>query len=636
MKELRPYQKKVVSEFREWFNLDEKLATIVLPTGTGKSFSAASCIQAGLENEHIQVLWAAHREELINQAHKELSALLPNCSIDIEMAEQRANPDSQIIIGTVQTLHRNRKNMKDFSPGLVVVDEWHHYSEDNKQYHSLMEKYPQAKFLALTATPYRFSGGDLPLGRKLIEMDIGTAVENNYLVPPIPKTLRTKTSLANVKTRAGDFAIDELSKTVNNNDRNQLIANTIIGLVKEGRQGILFGVDVAHAKAMYELLKDHVRAEQIYGETDKEERREIIQKVSRREVDVVVNNLVCTEGWDAPHLSFVCIARPTKSLGLFVQMAGRGLRLFDNKKDCIILDVVDTIKVTQSRITFADFASTGDLDGNNKRINKIMELDIPDPLKNFPVFIPKENQTWTVDNETWFAPSWVLAENHWAIAWAKRDTRKETDEIELVPFTFRPSAKILRQNPIEVFSAEHGNGLMFDFSAQTEIAEVLCGNEKFSIPLYKLQKRTKKFIKVKLDKPIIRIFYVCQTQDKKKCRLISLLQDGKDFRLVDDQITDATTANELIKVTASEDDMEALVKADAKWRNRPASVKQIELIKKYMMWGRADQSLDLAGLTGGDASAIMDQVNHANTIIKLFGAKKESDLVGYSKITYDQ
>lgn len=634
-KQLRRYQERGKDAFLQWVQSNERLASVILPTGTGKTFLAASCIK----EFNGKVLWAAHREELINQAKKELSDIIPNANIEIEMAEQKASNKADIIVGSVQTLYRHRKNIHGFNPDLVVIDEWHHYDENNKTYNGLMERYTDAKFLGLTATPYRASGNILPLGHKLIEMDIGVAVAHNYLVPPKPEILKSNVSLANVRTRAGDFALDDLSVAVNVTDRNSLIAKRIIELVKdEKRQGILFGVDVAHSKAMADMLRKEVRVAEIYGETDKEDRRELMNRIYSGEIDVVCNNLVLTEGTDIPHINFICVARPTKSKGCAIQMIGRGLRLYEGKKDCVIVDVFDKVKTTQKRITFSDIAAATDIDGMQRRMSAIITEPLPDKLRNFPIFLIDSMGHWTVDNESWVIPSWILAPNHWVITWTKRENREETGEYEYTQFQYTPSKYSLEKNPIQVGHSTLGDGLMISISDDVIFpkAIVIFNDKKEEVPFCELTKKTKAFERKKLDKPIKRAFYICLDSDNNKGRLISLTQENDDsFKVVGDFVGDKTTLNEMVKVAAEQDEMLALLRSTAKWRSKEISLKQKELIKKYMSWGKIADDLDLDTMTGGDASAILDQINWGDIIVKLFGTDDRKKLKGYFNMLDD-
>jgi len=631
-KKPRKYQEKASIKFALWMDGLNDLASIILPTGTGKTFSTINAIKNYCEqNKKIKVLWIAHREELIEQAYNEFVDLMPGANVQIEQGKNKASPEADIIVGTVQTLYRERKNIKGFRPNLLVIDEYHHYDANNKSYHGVKERY-NTKTLGLTATPYRFSGGDLPLGDVLVEMDIGTAVRHNFLVPPKPTTLKTDVSLTGVHMRAGDFAINELSKAVNVSSRNKIIANKIIQVVKEEkRQGIMFGVDVAHAKAIYNLIKNEVRAAEVYGETPKEERHELMKQVRNGEIDVLCNNLVCTEGFDVPHMSFACIARPTRSLGLYTQMLGRPLRLFENKSDALIIDVFDKIKTTQQRITYADFASAGDIDGSRHRASAVIQEEIADKIENFPVVLRLyEGGRWVVDNDTWFAPSWMLSDNQWVTTWTKREERKETNQTEWVNLKRPPSSYHLSKNPMSIHHRFWGDGKavsMFDNH------NVVVQFDKFGekkILFSDLQKQDIKYEKIKLDKPIKRAIFICMLPDKDFGRFISLQRQGRTYEIIDDIKGDKTTLNEMIKVAAEQDDMVQIVKSEAPWRKRPASDKQKAVLKRIIDEKRIGDDIDLDTITGGDASVIMEQVNWHEPINNLFGAKTPEELIGYN------
>lgn len=427
----RRYQQRAVAAFSQWFDTTERIATIILPTGTGKSYTMSLCV--GTLPKEKKVLWVAHREELIHQAVEALRKV-EDFSLSIEMAEEKASKDSQIIVSTVQTFSKGRKHLEGWVPDLIIIDEYHHFAEGNVQYSSLTKRFPGAKVLGATATPYRMSGEELPLGKVLIEMDVGLAIQHGYLVHPTVKVLKTKTSLAEVKTKMGDFAVKDLSLTVNNEQRNLLIRDNVIELVQQGRKGVVFAVDVEHSKEICRLLSPHVRVAEIYGETPKEERREAIRKISRGEVDVVTNNLCLTEGFDSPMLSFCCMARPTRSLSLYTQCIGRVLRLFEGKEDAIILDLHDLVKVKQSRVTFFDFANSGDLSGEGRKNDAIIKAKVDiNPakyIKNLPIFLrsPQQNR-WMVDDETFHFGSWMIQKGQWITTWSVKSGATYRDKL---------------------------------------------------------------------------------------------------------------------------------------------------------------------------------------------------------------
>jgi len=639
--EKRRYQERAVEAFKDWSAIPvekERLATVLLPTGTGKTFVVSQFFEwlyANGSNE--KLLWGAHRRELIYQAYETLKLLIPNKKIEIEMGDLRASADADIVVGSVQTFARNRKNIVGFDPKYIVVDEWHHFHEDNTQYNGLLEKFPNAKVIGPTATPYRWIGGDLPLGRKLIEMDIGTAIRHNYLVPITAEVLKTNVSLADVHKKNGDFNITELSKTVNTDERNLLIVDRIVKAIKEeSRKGIIFAADVHHAHTLYELLKDKVVAAEIYGTTDDDERAKTIEKVRNGEIDILLNFGIATEGFDSPCLNMVCVARPTMSLGLYTQMVGRVLRLFAGKIDALVIDVFDKIKITQSRITYAHLAKFGGIiDDGSKRIDAILKEPIANALKNFPIMMRLEDQDrLTIDNETWFTPSWIVGENQWVISWTKSEERILIEkEYELKPLLYVPNEWNLRKNHMQVHHRFFGAGEAYDIHGAFMKINFEDGIGIKSIDFTEISKREPKYEKKKLDKPIKRVFYICIK--KNGGRLISMLQENKnDYKIIEDIRGDKTTINEFISATATDDDMMQIVKTEAKWREKPASAKQREYVGRLIQQKKTTDDIDLNNFSAGDASVVIDQAMWHGAINNLFGAINQKELIGYNSM-YD-
>lgn len=658
--EKRRYQERTVEAFDIWKDSDSKLATIILPCGTGKTFVTAQCLN---KIEGHKILWVAHREELIDQAQTTLTEFIPNAFIDREMAEHKASYKADIVVGSVQTLARKRAHLKDFVPGFIVIDEYHHRSENNVTYQGLLDRFPQAKVLGLTATPWRFSGEDLPLGNVLFNMDIGTAVKHNYLVPPKPDILKSNVSLANVKTRMGDFATADLSKTVNTEERNKLIAKKVLEYVKDqGRQGILFGVDVAHAHAMYELLKHECTAIEIYGDTPKEERRYMIERLRNREVQVFVNNLVCTEGADFPHLSFAAVARPTRSLGLFIQMVGRPLRTFPGKKDAIILDVFDKIKVRQSRITFVDMAVEGDLFGERKRANSLLDAELEvvkgsgsgsnkkddgsfaNKLEHFPIFLLKAApDRWTTDDQFLPITSWAIATDQRIVTWTEEtiDTKLLIRE-KYIAFSNKPTTAQCRARSILVKHDKFGNGVIVDNGIGVEVRVEFAATgwvpaRRLYIPIHDVRYRNVvKEInpnpkKIKTDK----LFYFCFPSGVSEGRVIEMTRNKWELIVNSDQKMTLDRAKSFIVDKAKNAGVLPLVRSDAYWKKAAASPKQKDLLTNWISGGKIGFDLDINTVSKGDASAIIDQLKWQKLINNKFGTDSKQKLLGYDKSVED-
>jgi superfamily II DNA or RNA helicase len=124
-------------------------------------------------------------------------------------------------------------------------------------------------------------------------------------------------------------------------DNPKLVGDIVTHWHKFGERGktVVFAVNVAHSIHLRdEFLKSGVRAEHLDGGTPDDDRDAILGRLASGETEVVTNCMVLTEGFDCPDIGCIILARPTKKMGLFRQMIGRGLRPADGKTDAIILD----------------------------------------------------------------------------------------------------------------------------------------------------------------------------------------------------------------------------------------------------------------------------------------------------------
>ena len=340
---LRSYQEECILNFKEWIKADHKHASIILPMGLGKTLTAASCIKEDISlNENLsskKYLWVAHRTELIKQAEESLRSILPKeAKISTKISKHEGKLDSTIVIGSVQTLIKDRQHLRGWVPDIIIIDEYHHYSDNNIQYKSLLKRWPKAKILGLSATLWRNDEVPIPLGKILVHYSITEAISKEYLVSPIFEHISpfSFSSLKDLKSN-DQLTLSNLFSSGSLTD--QLMVSRIVELVKEGRKGILFASNVEHSKNIFESLKDKVRAAQIYYDTPEEERIRIMDDLKNQKIDVLCNFNIGTEGLNIPHLGFIAINREIESLSLWQQICGRGLRTSEGKKDCIILDV---------------------------------------------------------------------------------------------------------------------------------------------------------------------------------------------------------------------------------------------------------------------------------------------------------
>ncbi len=345
---LHDYQTEAVDKFDQWYNGDSNMeALIALTMGMGKTITASSCVNRLLEQKRdARVLWLTHREELIEQAKQELETYTGEYC-EVEQAERRSSGLASIIAGSVATLRGKRLQQlaEYFSPDLIVCDEAHHALA--LTWMQVKQTFPKAKVLNLTATPYRSDVSNrLDLGTVLIERNTTDGIRMGVLVPPKPVG-KLEVNLGRVKKRLGDYDVGSLSELLCHDD----ILKACTQLIQEhapGHKGILFAASVEHGRKISDRLRAAgFRVGEVYGETPTEERQAYYNGIRTGTLDILVNNLVLTEGFNLPELDLVIMLRPTKNAALYLQAVGRGLRRDlknPEKKHCLIIDVIDTAK----------------------------------------------------------------------------------------------------------------------------------------------------------------------------------------------------------------------------------------------------------------------------------------------------
>jgi ATP-dependent helicase IRC3 len=343
---LRPYQQAALDAIDSAHARGVTRVLVVMPTGTGKTV-----VFAGLPDRlwyvHRQMLVLVHREELVNQAVDKISHWNPLFRVDVEMAERFADPDADVIVASVPTLHRRKRLTRfDWSTfSICVVDEAHHATADS--YKTVLQgtgfmKDDSGKLLVgVTATPNRSDGKGLGeiFQETVFDYPIGRAVVDGFLCDLKAVRAKTDTDISSVKVQGGDFALGELAEKVNTPKRNDLI-------VKQwcergaGRRTIVFCTNIKHSQDLAEtFVRAGVKAAAIWG--DDPDRAEKLASHKVGELQVLCNCAVLTEGYDDPAVACILLARPTKSALLYRQMVGRGTRICDGKADCLIVDIVD-------------------------------------------------------------------------------------------------------------------------------------------------------------------------------------------------------------------------------------------------------------------------------------------------------
>lgn len=340
---LRPYQRDAVAAIRAEFAAGRRSTLLVLATGLGKTICFAEL--ARIEWTHgVRTLVVAPREELVDQAKRKLEDL--GLWVGVEQARRRSGTEP-VVVATPQTLRGARlERFARDAFGLMVVDEAQHAPAST--YRAILDHFHDARVLGVTATPKRADG--VPLSDLFetvaFRMELREGIAGGWLAPIRARRVVVESvDLGNIATRAGDLAQDQLAEVMETERAIQGVVRPLLELAHECKT-LLFGVDVSHAYALAEAL-NRLRpscARAAHGELTAEARRQLLADFRAGAFQFLVNVQLYTEGFDEPSVECVAIARPTKSLGLYQQIVGRGTRLSPetSKSDLLLLDFSGT------------------------------------------------------------------------------------------------------------------------------------------------------------------------------------------------------------------------------------------------------------------------------------------------------
>ena len=263
------------------------------------------------------------------------------------------NPNSDMMpikAVSIQWLAKHYDEIEE-EPGMIVIDEAHHALA--KTYKEMWERFPNAKFLGLTATPCRLNGkGFTDLFDVLVQSwsvpeFISKGRLATYDFVSIKSDGVTQRLIDSLQKRGadGDYQNKEMDMLLNKKPSIERLYQSLEEFGKD-RKGIVYAINISHAQKITKLYQEHgVRAIAIDSKTPATERQQDIEAFKKGDIQVLVNVDIFSEGFDCPDVEFVQLARPTLSLAKYLQMVGRGLRVAKGKKNCVIIDNVGLYRV---------------------------------------------------------------------------------------------------------------------------------------------------------------------------------------------------------------------------------------------------------------------------------------------------
>ena len=359
---LRDYQIEICESVREAFK-KHRSVMMQMPTGTGKTVVLASLVQQYLDkslefrDQHCQVLIVAHRIELTEQMGEHLKRY--GIEYGVIAGGRKTKEAEPVIVASIQTLSSKLSSLSSIlSPSLIIIDEAHHAVA--KTYRQLWDVWPEARFLGLTATPYRLSGeGFTDLFDVLVDSwSMKRFIAEGWLSAFDYYSIRPDSDdqklIDNLKKRGadGDFQMKELHDTLDVTPCIERLFESFEQFAFD-MKGIVYAIDIAHAEHIAEYYREQgVNALALSSKTDMKERKEAVeafrassvivhhQLLKDKPIQVLVSVDLFSEGFDCPDVEFIQIARPTLSLAKYLQMIGRGLRPNKGKECCTIIDNV--------------------------------------------------------------------------------------------------------------------------------------------------------------------------------------------------------------------------------------------------------------------------------------------------------
>ena len=334
---LRKYQVRAIENVRQSIRGGSRRILLQAPTGSGKTVIAAQIVK-GAADKGRRVMFLAHRRELVNQCADKLIEFGVDHGIIMAGEELYGSADCQV--ASIDTL-RARCIKSDKLPlpyaDVLIIDEAHRSLAAT--YLKIIEAYPNAIVLGLTATPIRSDGKGLAhIYHDMVKCpSISGLTRLGHLIPAITFA-PTIPDLTGIPIKGGDYDPKELELAMN---KRRLVGDVVTHWHRlcSDRPTIVFASGVKHSINLRdEFIKSGVAAAHVDGDTSIRERKEIISDLKERKVQVVCNYAVFTEGFDEPILAAGILARATKNFGLYLQMAGRILRPSEGKENAFLID----------------------------------------------------------------------------------------------------------------------------------------------------------------------------------------------------------------------------------------------------------------------------------------------------------
>ena len=443
MKEIRLYdyqaemKERIDKAFRSYQSV-----MVQMPTGTGKTVLLAEQVKREERRVKNSCVWiVVHRRELVEQIKETLDTMLSSPSSTSETTTSLLSENFRIKVMSIQWLSKHYQEMEE-SPSLIVIDEAHHAVA--KTYKEVMDAFTESKKLGLTATPCRLTRrGFTDLFDVLLMswsakrfIAIGRLALYDYMSIKADSEDQRRILGLTKRGADGDFSLKEMSEKLDVRPSIKRLCETVLRYAAD-KKGITYAIDITHAEHIAEEYRRHgIMAVAISSKTPLAERKAIIERFKEtgigdrndkpyyaslgltkplgetlnadyktdvrdktleqtNDIQVLVNVDLFGEGFDCPDVEFIQLARPTLSLAKYLQQVGRGMRVFEGKKFCLILDNVGLYRLFGLPSDDRDWQAMfeGKIAGKGNMIQTEEQYDVAYSIRNKMVSITSDNQT---------------------------------------------------------------------------------------------------------------------------------------------------------------------------------------------------------------------------------------------------
>lgn len=351
---LRKYQQDAIDLTYQWMIENNGNPCIVLPTGAGKSHCiAALCKDVVQRWPGSTILMLSHVKELIEQNADKMALYWPDAPIGIYSAGMKKKEIGRpIIFASIQSVRNKATELGSIS--LLLVDEAHFIShKDTGGYRNLINDLlninPDMRVIGFTASPYRLGHGLITDKPAIFDTIIEPATITDLIAEGYLSTLRSKKTesdfdLSFVRKRGGEYIEADLQKAVDKKDKNASITTEMIARAGDRQSWLVFCSGGEHAQHISDELNERgILSKCVFGDTPMDERSEVIEDFKNKKIRALCNVMLFTTGTDFPDIDMIAMLRPTMSPGLYLQMAGRGMRVKSHTDHCLVLDFAGNV-----------------------------------------------------------------------------------------------------------------------------------------------------------------------------------------------------------------------------------------------------------------------------------------------------